>query len=81
MSNSKPEEIREAYEEDECLLCEPAPHPNCEMHTTLQMVDPANVPLPDNHEDHLVSIPVCLGHYEAFTQYQRADNVGEVDVV
>lgn len=73
--------VREAYEEDECLLCEPAPHPNCEMHTVVQMLDPMNVPLGEADEDHLVGIPVCHGHYEAFEQYQRATSVAEVDVV
>lgn len=72
---------RDAHQEDECLLCAPAPHPNCEMYTTLQMVDPEKVPLPDDHEDHLVEIPVCAGHYEAFEQYQRGRNVAEVDPV
>ncbi|QIO25471.1 hypothetical protein [Haloarcula sp. JP-L23] len=71
---------RDAHEEDECLLCEPAPHPNCEMHTVVQMLDPMGIPLGESDADHLVSIPVCLGHYEAFQQYQRATSVAEVDV-
>lgn len=70
---------REAYQEDECLLCSPAPHPNCEMYTTVQVVDPSKVPLGDDNEDHLVSIPVCLEHYQVFEQYQQGRNVAEVD--
>lgn len=70
---------KEAWEEDECLLCAPEPHPNCEKYTTLQMLDPEKVPLGEDDEDHLVSIPVCLEHYGAFQQYRNGRNVSEVD--
>lgn len=72
------ESRREAYEEDECLLCAPAPHRNCEMYTTIQAVDPAKVPLGEDHGDHLVSIPVCAEHYETFGRYRSGMNVNEV---
>lgn len=70
----------EAYEDEECLLCAPAPHENCEMYTVIQLVDPADVPLGEEHGDHLVSVPVCLAHHEAVKKYQRADRVSEVTV-
>jgi len=71
----------DAHEDDECLLCEPAPHPNCEKYTVLLMNDPSKVPLGEGYEENMVEIPVCLGHYQAFEQYQQADSVAEVDVV
>lgn len=71
-------ESRPAHEVDECLLCAPAPHPNCESYTTLQVLDPSRVPLGEDDADHLVSIPVCAEHYEAIQQYQRGRPVAEV---
>lgn len=70
----------DAWEEDECLLCVPAPHPNREMYATVQVLDPSEVPLGEDDADHLVSIPVCLGHYEALEQYRKGKTVAEVEV-
>lgn len=69
----------DAWEDDECLMCVPAPHRNCEAYTVLEMVDPSQVPVSDSDETHLVSIPVCMEHYEAFKSYQKADSVADVD--
>jgi len=41
-----------------CDLCEPAPHPNCEVHTALAVTDPRT------GEEKVLD--VCIGHYEAF---------------
>lgn len=68
----------EAWEEDECLLCVPAINENCEKYTTLQMLDPEQVPLGDDDADHLVNIPVCIDHFHAFLEYKRGRNVAEV---
>lgn len=68
----------EAWEEDECLLCAPALHENCEKYTTIQILDPADVPLGEDDADHLVSVPVCLEHYQAFEKYRRGRNVSEI---
>lgn len=40
-----------------CLLCEPAPHPNCEVYAAVRVRDPWT-------QDEPVEIPVCLAHYE-----------------
>lgn len=48
--------------------------------TAVLVVDPMDVPLGEDHEDHLVSIPVCLEHMEALEQYLGGKNVREVDV-
>lgn len=40
-----------------CVLCEPAPHPNCEVWGTLQVEDIWG--------EFSGEIPVCLEHYEA----------------
>lgn len=80
---SEPDESTptEAWAEDECLLCVPAPHPNCEMYTTVPMLpDPMNVPLGEDYEDHLVSVPVCLTHYQALEQFTQGRSVAEVTV-
>lgn len=69
---------RDAWEEDECLLCAPAPHQNCEADAVVQFVDPERVPLGDDHGDHLVSVPVCLEHHRALRQFQQGRNVAEV---
>lgn len=71
---------RDAHEEDDCLLCAPAPHPNCEKHTVVSLLDPSDVPLGEDTEDNLVDVPVCLEHFKAFKQYQQGKNVAEVDV-
>lgn len=70
---------KEAHEEDECLLCAPAPHRNCEMYTVVPVLpDPMDVPLGEDYDDHLVEIPVCLEHYQAMEKYKTASNVAEV---
>lgn len=83
-SDPSDQEVRqerlEAHEESECLLCEPAPHPNCEMHTVIQMLDPSTVPLGEDYEKHLVQVPVCMAHFEAFQEYKSGKNVEEIDV-
>lgn len=71
---------RDAWEEDECLLCAPANHPNCEKYAILEFRDPSNIPLGESDEDHTVEVPVCMGHYEALQQFQSGKNVEEVDV-
>lgn len=72
--------MTDAHEEDECLLCEPAPHPNCEMYTVVEVLNREHVPLGEDAEDHLVAIPVCLQHYQALDGYRSADSVEEVDI-
>ncbi|USZ73778.1 hypothetical protein [Natronosalvus halobius] len=78
---SKATDRKDAYEEDECLLCAPAPHPNCEMYTVLEVLNREHVPLGEDESDHLIEIPVCLGHYQALEEYQSGKNVAEVDVI
>lgn len=80
MNDTKTEVVQDAHEDDECLLCAPAPHKNCEKYTVLLMNDPSKVPLGEDYGENLVEIPVCLEHYQAFEQYQRADSVAEVNV-
>lgn len=80
MTSQKTTDRIDAHEEDECLLCSPAPHRNCEVYTVVQMVDPSKVPLGDSHGEHLVDVPVCLEHYQTFEQYQRGRNVEEIRV-
>ncbi len=70
---------RDAHEEAECLLCAPAPHENCEMYTTVLFCDPEDVPLGEDYDDHLISVPVCLEHFRALTQYRQGRNVSEVN--
>ncbi|MFC4553602.1 MULTISPECIES: hypothetical protein [Halorussus] len=69
-----------AHQEDDCLLCVAAPHPNCKKYTVVQMLVPGSVPLGESYENHLVPVPVCLEHYQAFEQYREGKNVAEVDV-
>ena len=69
----------DAYEEDDCLLCVPAPHPNCEKYTIVEYLDREHIPLGEDAENHTVEIPVCVGHYEALDQYRRGKNVAEVE--
>ena len=71
---------RDAYEEDDCLLCAPAPHPNCEKYTVVSFLDAADVPLGEDNDDHHVDVPVCIDHYQALKQYQNGKNVEEVDI-
>jgi hypothetical protein len=74
------ERPQDAWEEDECLLCVPEMHPNCEKYTTLSVHDPATKPLGASVSDHLCDIPLCLAHYQAIEQYQHGRTVSEVDV-
>lgn len=67
----------EAWEEEQCLLCAPALHENCEKYTVLLMCDPEPVPLGEDYGDHMVEIPVCYEHHEAFTKYRKGANVEE----
>lgn len=69
---------RDAHQEDECLLCAPAPHRNCEMYTVVEFIDHEHVPLGEDPADHQVSIPVCLEHYQALNQFRQGRNVDEV---
>lgn len=81
--NSEPDEStpNEAWEEEECLLCVPASHPNCEVYTTVPMLpDPMDVPLGEDYEDHLISVPVCGRHHQALEQFKQGKAVAEVDV-
>lgn len=71
---------KDAHEEDECLFCVVAPHPNCEKYETLSALDPSNIPLGEDDADHLVDVPVCLEHYQAFEQYQSGRNIEEIEV-
>ena len=41
---------------ERCELCEPAPHPNCEVYTQMIVIDPAT--------GDRTAIDVCLEHYE-----------------
>jgi hypothetical protein len=68
----------DAHDEEECLLCSPAPHRNCESYTVVSVIDHSKVPLGEDPSDHQVNIPVCLEHYQAIEQYQRGKNVDEV---
>lgn len=52
-----------------CVMCESAPHPRCETHTYISMMDPAKVPLGESEEDHLIDVPLCLEHYQAFENF------------
>lgn len=50
----------------ECVLCEPAPHPNCETYTQIVVEDP------ETRKD--ATIDVCLEHFEVIyeqTQQER----------
>lgn len=76
--NGVEERPQDAHEADECLLCAPAGHENCEKYTVLRMLDPSRVPLGEADEDHLVDVPVCYEHFEAFQGYQRGESVREV---
>lgn len=71
-------ERKDAYEEDECLLCVPAPHRNCEAYTIVEILDREHVPLGENGMNHLVEIPVCLEHKQALDAYRRGENVDEI---
>lgn len=73
-------ERREAHDEEECLLCVPAGHPNCERYTDVAILDREKVPLGEDESDHLVDIPVCIAHYQTLEQYQQGRNVDEVSV-
>lgn len=42
---------------DGCLMCDPAPHENCEVYTQLTILDPST-----GKEKY---VNVCLEHYEA----------------
>lgn len=70
----------DAWEADECLLCVPAPHPNCEKHGVLEVLDRQDVPLGEDVIDHTVPIPVCLEHYQTIQAFQGGNNVGEIDI-
>lgn len=70
---------RDAHQEDECLLCVPAPHENCEMYTVVLFCDPEEVPLGEAYDDHMVGVPVCNEHFRALTQYRQGRNVSEVN--
>lgn len=52
-----------------CVMCEAASHPRCETYTSISMGDPAKVPLGESHEDHLIDVPLCLAHFEAFEDF------------
>lgn len=54
-------------------MCEAASHPRAETYTRIGMVDPERVPLGEDYEDHLVDVPLCLKHFEAFREYARGD--------
>lgn len=69
----------DAHQEDDCLLCAPAPHPNCEMYTVVLFCDPEQVNLGEDYEDHMIGVPVCLEHFRALSQYRKGCNVSEVD--
>jgi len=49
-----------------CDLCDPAPHPNCEAYTALEVMDPRT--------QKTKVLDVCLEHYEA---WERANMEGE----
>lgn len=68
----------DAWEEDECLLCAPANHPNCEQYAVVEYLNREHVPLGEDDIDHTVSIPVCLEHYEVLEGYRQGKNVVEV---
>lgn len=70
----------DAHAEDECLLCAPGHHPNCEQYGVVEVLNWSRVPAGENIDEHLVSIPVCLAHFEAIEQFQRGVPVAEVDV-
>jgi hypothetical protein len=74
------ERKRDAWEEDECLLCVPEHHPNCGKYTTVSVFDPATKPPGEDVSDHLVTIPLCIAHYNAIDQYQGGRTVSEVSV-
>lgn len=71
-------EVRDAFEEEECLFCIPAPHEPCEMYSTIAVGDRSGVPLGEDISDHLVEVPVCHRHLKAFKVYQGVSNLDEV---
>lgn len=52
-----------------CVLCTPAPHPNCEEYTSVWIEDPGL--------DLEGEVRVCLEHYEAIERCLKALNRGE----
>lgn len=77
MARSDTERIP-AHEEDECLLCAPAPHPNCEVYAVVEYLNREHVPLGEDDIDHAVGIPVCIEHYDALEKYRKGSNVKEL---
>lgn len=70
----------DAWDDDLCLLCAPAPHENCEQHAIVGVVDWSKIPPGEATEDHVTEIPVCEGHLRAIEEYRTADSVSDVDV-
>jgi len=52
-----------------CVMCDAAPHPRCETHTYISMMDPAKVPLGESDDEHLIDVPLCLEHFQAFENF------------
>lgn len=61
--------IDDLESDSRCVMCDAASHPRCETYTHISMGDPAKVPLGESHEDHLVDVPLCLAHFEAFEAF------------
>jgi len=72
------DELPDAFDADECLLCQPSLGKNAEQHTVIEVLDRERVPLGEDAIDHTVQIPVCLSHYEVLSQYQSGKSVSEV---
>lgn len=50
----------------DCVLCEPAPHPNCEVYAVVTIEDPM---LKESS-----GFEVCLDHYETIREHIQHDN-------
>jgi len=47
-------------DDERCTLCEPVPHPNCEVYTVMTITNLVEV--------QSGKVPVCLEHFEAIEQ-------------